>query len=606
MVAFVRCQAAPADDAAPAQGGTNNAAFEVRGYLVEGNSLLPPDKLKLLDKYTGPAISMARVIEGLSELQLLYRNLGFVTVSVTLPQQHLSNGTVRIKVIEGKLSDITVRGNRFFSSNSVRSALPSLKTDVILNTKWFQPELDRANQNLDRQIYPVLSPGVDPGTTDLELTVKDRLPLHGHFEINDKGNPETPTLRVDSALQYDNLWQLDHQIGLGYNFSPQQMKPDGSKPAFYDQPAFASYSGYYRIPLFPNRSLRESYERLPVDFGYDEITHRFNLPSPTGGPELIFYASQAATDTGSHLGPLSTITNSATLDVFSQTALRNPTVTGNLGTRWITPLPKWGGVESSFTIGWDYKVFQTGSFATNYTTVQQFATNPAPVLLGSTTVTNGHNSGTRVDYMPLSLGVSASRPDNWGRTSFYYSQNIFLAPLQSARSGFQTVAGSTEAGGNFTTATAGLTREQNLPGKWSVVFNANGQWSSEPLIGNEQFALGGTSGVRGYLEGENYGDTGWRTLFDLRAPPLSIGSLPTQSGSIPAWLRCSWFMDYGEASGLALNARPTVRQWGTGVGIYWTIGENVDARLAVGCALKPTPSTLAGDARTYFGIEVKF
>jgi hypothetical protein len=384
------------------------------------------------------------------------------------------------------------------------------------------------------------------------------------------------------------------------------MKPDGTRPALYDEPAFASYSGYYRIPLFPARSLRETYDSLPVDFGYDEITHRFNLPSPTGGPELILYASQATTDTGSHFGPPSPITNSATLDVFSQTALRSPTVTGNLGARWLLPLPKWGGVESSLSLGWDYKVFQTGSFATNYTTVQQFATNPAPVLLGSTTVTNGHNTGNRVDYMPLSAGVSASRADNWGRTSFSYSQNIFLAPLQSARSGFETVAGSAEAGGNYTTATAGLTREQNLPFKWSALLNANGQWSSEPLIGNEQFALGGTGGVRGYLEGETYGDTGWRTLLDLRAPPLGVGSLPSQSGPIPAWLRCSVFMDYGSASRLGQNAGPTVRQWGTGVGFYWTIGDNVDARLTVAHALKPTPATLNGDLRTYFSIGVKF
>jgi hypothetical protein len=33
------------------------------------------------------------------------------------------------------------------------------------------------------------------------------------------------------------------------------------------------------------------------------------------------------------------------------------------------------------------------------------------------------------------------------------------------------------------------------------VLNLNGQWASEPLINNEQFGLGGTSGVRGYQEG---------------------------------------------------------------------------------------------------------
>jgi hemolysin activation/secretion protein len=591
--------------AVPSPGETNAPTFEVKGYLIEGNDVLPPERLKLLDKYTGPAVTMSRLAEGLGELQLLYRSLGFATVSVTLPQQHLTNGMVHVKVIAGKLTQITVQGNRFFTSNSVMRALPSLQTNVLLNTKWFQPELDRANANLDRQIYPVLSPGVEAGTTDLALTIKDQLPLHGHVELNDKGVPLTPSLRVDTALQYDNLWQRDHQVGLDYNFSPQQMKPDGANPALYDQPAVASYSGYYRIPLSFGPSLRESYSRLPVDFGYDEVTHRFNLPAATGGPELVFYASQSTVDSGSHLGPVSTITNSATLDVFTQTALRSPTVTGNLGSRYILPLPPWDGILSSLTFGWDYKSYQIGSLATNFTTIQLFSTNP-PSLLHSAIVTNGQVSGHRLYYMPLSLGLSATLPDKWGSTSFNYNQNIFLSGLQSSRSEFQAVAGAKEAGGNFATATAGLTRELLLPGDWSAILNANGQWSSQPLIGNEQFALGGTSGVRGYLEGETYGDCGWRTLFDLRAPAANIGSFPTESGGIPAFMRCSWFMDYGQSYHLAQHASAAVREWGTGLGFYWTAGDHAEARLTLGVALNDTPATVTGDLRAYLSIGTKF
>src|ERR1019366_4137101 len=104
---------------------------------------------------------------------------------------------------------------------NVRRALPSLTTNVLLNTKWFQPELDAANQNRDRQIYPVISPGLEPGTSDLTLKVKDRFPLHGRFEVNDKATPGTALLRSDTAIQYANLWQREHAIGFDYNFSPQ-------------------------------------------------------------------------------------------------------------------------------------------------------------------------------------------------------------------------------------------------------------------------------------------------------------------------------------------------------------------------------------------------
>ena len=101
-------------------------AFKVDGYHVEGNTVLPPEKLDFLTNYTGPAVSLARLREGLGDLQLLYRNLGFPTISVTLPQQRLTNGIVEVKVIEGRLESINVVSNRFFSSNNILRALPSL------------------------------------------------------------------------------------------------------------------------------------------------------------------------------------------------------------------------------------------------------------------------------------------------------------------------------------------------------------------------------------------------------------------------------------------------------------------------------------------------
>ena len=61
-------------------------------------------------------MDFARIREGLGKLQLRYRDLGFPTISVTLPQQKLTNGIVRVKVIEGKLSDISGHGQSAISA----------------------------------------------------------------------------------------------------------------------------------------------------------------------------------------------------------------------------------------------------------------------------------------------------------------------------------------------------------------------------------------------------------------------------------------------------------------------------------------------------------
>ena len=596
---------------------TNNPSrpaptFAVRGYLVEGNTVLPPGKFGLLSNYCG-RVEFARVREGLGKLQLLYRELGFATIRVTLPQQKLTNGMVRVNVVEGKLARINVEGNHYFSSNNVRRAIPSLDTNLLLNTKWFQPELDHANANSDRQIYPVISPGLEPGTSDLTLKVKDRLPLHGRMEVNDKSSPGTPLLRLDTALQYNNLWQLNHQIGLDYNFSPQSMKTGDYMPRFYNQPMVASYSAFYRLPLGFNHGLRDTYERQPVDFGYDEITHTVRLLPATGNPELIFYGSGSVSDTPVRYGPLSIIFTNPLASVNSQSAQRGLTYNNNLGTKLTVPIRDFAGIHSSLLFGLDYKSYAAPSFGTNLTYFSLYTIDPATgqsTLVTNKTLRLASNSRASLDYLPLSWGWSAFRPDKRGVTSFSLNQNVYLAGLASAQTNFQVVALSREAGGNYTTLNAGLTRRQNLPDDWSLLFRANGQWASEALINNEQFALGGTAGVRGYQEGEVYGDNGWRAMFDVNAPPINVGYFPDSHGGdgTPAYLRCSWFMDYGETYLIDRPAPLSVgySEWGTGLGFYLTAGEHFDARLTLAWALQDTPATYAGEARAYFSVGFQF
>jgi hemolysin activation/secretion protein len=582
--------------------------FEVRGYRIDGNTVLPPQEFGMLSNYTGQ-IDFARLREGLGNLQLRYRELGFATVSVTLPKQKLTNGIVRVKIVEGRLTKIVVEGNRFYSESNVRRALPSLTTNILLNTKWFQPELDKANASLDRQIYPVIGPGPEPGTTELELQVKDRLPLHERIEVNNKNTPDTPTLRLNASLEYDNLWQHEHQVGLNYNFSPQAYKPSGSFNNFLDAPLVASYSGYYRIPLGYGENLREDSDHQPVTFGFDEVTHKFNLPPATGNPELTFYASRSASATPVRFGPLSVIFSTNLLSVSSQSSEQTFTYDDNLGTRLTLPIRQFAGVRSSFFLGVDFKTYRAPTLGTNLTYFSLYSkVGDTYVLETNETITLPDNSTVSLQYIPLSFGWSGARPDASGAFAFSYSQSIFLAGLASPRTNFQIAAASPNAGGNYTTINAGLVREQNLFDGWSALLNLNGQWASESLINNEQFALGGTSGVRGYQEGAVYGDTGWRALFDLRAPPVNVGYFASAAGSVPAELRCSLFMDYGQAS---LIDRPTAAnltypQWGTGAGFFLTVGEHFDARLSVAWALKTLGSTRAGDIIAYFNVGAQF
>jgi hemolysin activation/secretion protein len=568
---------------------------------------LPQEKFDFLTNYAGPAVTVARLREGLGQLQLLYHDLGFATVSVTLPQQRLTNGVVRVQIIEGRLARITITGNHYFSVPNIERALPSLETNVLLNTRWLQPEINRANQNPDRQIYPVVSPDEEPGFSDLTLRIKDRLPLHGHIEINDKSGPGTPLLRVDTALQYNNLWQKEQQIGLQYDFSPQEEKPENFMPRFYDQPMVASYSAFYRIPVLTTTSLREEYERQPVNFGYNEITHQLQLPAPSENPELIFYGSRSTSDSALRFGPVLGIVNNPVVSLTSQSAEHDLTTSENIGGKYTVPLQEFAGIHSHFTAGFDFKDYKLQIFATNLSFLNTVFTNNGVGGTSSTVIALPSNGHADVTYMPLSWGWAGERPDKWGMSTMSLEQDLFVAPFDSPKARFQQAAESTEAGGSFTKVLVNVSREETLPHGWSILWRASGQWANEPLIANEQFPLGGTAGVRGYQEGDSYGDVGWVTTLDLRAPAVNIGSFPVNGGTrVPGFGRPSIFMDLGHANLLANSAAPTVRQWGTGIGFFVNATQHVDARLTLGWALRSTPVTAAGSIQANFSVGVQF
>ncbi len=205
--------------------------FEVRHYDVAGNTLLGQETIdQILNQATGTNVTIKQIQKAVGELQLAYRERGFATVGVSLPQQQLINATVKVNVSEGRLVDVRVTGNRYFSSNNVMRALPTVQEaliwkDEVVNSRVFQHELDIANQNRDRQIYPAISPGPEPGTSALTLKVKDRLPLHGRLEVNNYSTPGTPDWRINASAQYNNLWQREHQLGLSYGFTPEAFNP---------------------------------------------------------------------------------------------------------------------------------------------------------------------------------------------------------------------------------------------------------------------------------------------------------------------------------------------------------------------------------------------
>ena len=628
---------------------TNSGSrFRVDKFVIEGNTLLSPGEIAGIFTNVpaafGTNVTLDAILAAAGDLQTAYRERGFMTVKVWLPPQKLTNNLVKVGVIEAPLAAIHITGNRYYRDQNVMRALPDLRTNMLLNAKIFQRDLDAANMSRDRQIYPVIGPGAEPGTSELTLTVKEHLPLHARLEVNnDQATPGTPKLRANFSSQYDNLWDLEHQAGLQYSFSIEQLKNgnDFVKTPF-DDPRVVNYSGYYRLPLGGYPSVQTQVDANPGSFGYNEATHQFNLPSPTGRPELTFFASRAVSDTGVQNGPIGNaavpqpFTNNGTiytpLSFTTNSVGQNITLNEDLGLKLVMPLPQIGKMMASFSLGADFKHFQQNSYNTNendltviYFDAQQ---NKHVIPLNAPQAILPSPGVSVLNYLPLNAGLSGSMPDKLGTTFFNANANFNLLPGFSKGQDFAKISpAGTDAHANYVAVQLGADRVQALPKDWSVKLHADGQWASGSLIGNEQYAMGGSGSVRGYNNGAAYGDTGWRISIEPQLPPIDIGMFGNEGGEEPCWLRASVFMDYGQVSLLhgyyapgippsgpvtgSLPIKPSrLNFWGAGWSVSANIGSHLDARLTVAFPLID-PAGRTGfqperNMQIYFGVGGQF
>ena len=210
----------------PSQTELKNQVFVVSEYQVFGNSLLSGIMIeRTLYPYLGERKTVSDLEQARSVLETYYKDQGFPAVAVSLPEQNIKEGIVRLQVVEGKIDRVRISGARYYSPALIRSEIDALHRGGDLYLPLAQQQIQAANTSgLQRMIQPLLRAGRVPGTVEVELKVRDQNPFDAGFEINDRHSQGTTDLRSNIALGYHNLWQRGHSFGTQFQTAPE--KPD--------------------------------------------------------------------------------------------------------------------------------------------------------------------------------------------------------------------------------------------------------------------------------------------------------------------------------------------------------------------------------------------
>jgi hemolysin activation/secretion protein len=232
---------------------------------------------QLASKYIGQKLTLGDLNHLIRDVILFYRDHDRPVVDVIVPEQDVATGTVQLIVLEGRIGQVKVTGNRWVSSSEI-SDPSSLRPGDPIRSSQLQDDLDWINQNPFHTTDVVYHPGQETGTTDLELQTKDRFPARFYAGYEDNGNAATGFDRYEAGFNWGDAFGLGQQINYQYTTSG-------------NGDSLRAHAGSYIIPLPWHNTLTffgsysETQGVIPPLIGIRgrsyQISGRYSVPLPT-------------------------------------------------------------------------------------------------------------------------------------------------------------------------------------------------------------------------------------------------------------------------------------------------------------------------------------
>ncbi|WP_249776934.1 ShlB/FhaC/HecB family hemolysin secretion/activation protein [Herbaspirillum sp. C9C3] len=448
--------AMPAGDSAQVH---QDERFDITRFAVEGNTLLTQARV---DQAVAPFLGRGRVYgdiqQALESLENAYRSAGYTAVQVSVPEQELTGGVVRLQVVETVVGKVVVSDNRHFSEQNIRASIPQLVEGSAPNLRRISESVQLANDNPAKQVNVTLTASEATNQIDAAISVKDENPLRVMLNLDNSGSRDTGQWRTGVAVQHSNLFNRDHVATVAYTTSPDS--PSGAKVDLY--------SLGYRLPLYGL------------------------------GDSLDFIYGKSNVSSGQTLAVNSTLNITGRGEIYAL--------------RWNHYFARSGEWSSKLVFGADYKKVDSscsinGGLLNGATlnTCLPYSTLPLSVSYSA----QRQGVGQIVDY---NLGIARNMATGQAR------RNDTLQVTDR----YSLFTGSRRSMDNFIAIRGGASWFRVFQNDWQVRLAAALQVSPHALPAVEQFGLAGANAVRGFTERAVAADSGAVLNTELYTPDLLV------------------------------------------------------------------------------------
>lgn len=214
---------------APANAET--ITFVLKDVSFEGLSIYSINDVKpLYASKLNTKISLADVYALAANLTAKYRNDGYILTQVIVPPQTISDGNIRLRVVEGKLDQIKVDGPGAQGSNAdiINLYVGELKSHGVLNNKNLEKALLLINDLPGVTARSILSPSKSVvGASDLTIVV-ERKSVDGSVAVDNFGSRYLGRWEILGGFNLNSMLGHNERISatMAYAPSDQGIEPE--------------------------------------------------------------------------------------------------------------------------------------------------------------------------------------------------------------------------------------------------------------------------------------------------------------------------------------------------------------------------------------------
>ncbi len=176
-------------------------AVPVEHIAITGNTKIDTRTLhQLVAHAEGSTLTLPELGELAAQITDYYRAHGYPLARAILPAQTISNGVVRIEIIEARYGKISLDNRTRVSDSLLQATLSGLQSGTVVSQGQMDRDLLLLSDIPGVTVNAALKPGVETGTSDLQVSASPTPFVTGNVTADNDGDRYTGQVRLGATV----------------------------------------------------------------------------------------------------------------------------------------------------------------------------------------------------------------------------------------------------------------------------------------------------------------------------------------------------------------------------------------------------------------------